>query len=70
MLNLLGTRGSTAHKSIKRLWKEYPTLIDHIGIEHTIDNVKEFSKIHGLHDSSVYNLMKGNIKSHKGWKLA
>lgn len=67
MLNMIGTRSKS--KSAKDRGIIYPAIVDPEGKIYHIDNAAEFSKIHGLHKASLYNVLNGKAYIHKGWKL-
>lgn len=69
MLLLKGTRKSSGN-SIKGMGKEYPLLLSPLNTLHKVDNCKAFSELHGLQQSNLVQVLKGNRASHKGWKLA
>ena len=69
LLNLKNTRKSTGN-SIKGIGKSYPKIQSPEGIVYEIDNGVLFSKEHNLQQSNLYQVLNGNRKSHKGWKLA
>lgn len=69
ILLLKGTRKSTGN-CIKGMGKEYPLLLSPLNTLHKVDNCKAFSELHGLQQSNLLQVLKGNRNSHKGWKLA
>lgn len=44
------------------------TLIDPTGIIHKGKNVREFCKEHGLNNSGIGMVLRGEMKTYKGWK--
>lgn len=69
MLLLKGTRKSSSN-SIKGKGIEYPLLISPLNTLHKVENCKTFSELHGLQQSNLLQVLRGNRTSHKGWKLA
>lgn len=49
----------------------YPTILSPEGVEYTVTNVAEFSRIHNLDSSGLAKVLKRRpqYSSHKGWKL-
>lgn len=56
-------------KTLKDLDKGYPPLISPDGVEYIVENCSQFSKIHGLNNAHVIQVLKGREKQHKGWTV-
>lgn len=64
LLSIKGNRNSAGNRGIL-----YPSILDPEGNAHVITNLSKFAREHNLQASNLYNVLKGNRKSHKGWKL-
>ena len=49
--------------------KNYPNLISPEGVEYEVTNMAQFARDHGLTECSVGKLIRGGMKSHKGYKV-
>jgi transcriptional regulator with XRE-family HTH domain len=48
---------------------DYKTIISPEGVEHTVDNIKQFALYHSIEETSLGRLLRGKIKSTRsGWK--
>lgn len=69
LMLLKGTRASTGN-SAKGKGIVYPLIVSPTGELFNIENCKVFSEQHGLQQSNLIQVLNGNRKTHKGWKLA
>lgn len=59
--------GFAKNKTLKDTNKMYPRLISPEGVPYVVDNCSQFSKIHGLNNAHVIQVLKGKERQHKGW---
>jgi predicted XRE-type DNA-binding protein len=46
----------------------YPNIVSPEGVVYEVDNIRQFSKLHGLDDTHLGKVLNYKAKSHKGWK--
>lgn len=68
LISLNGTRKSSS-KTLSKLVSSPPEVISPTGEIHQILNIKEFTTIHNISNSSLSKLIHSKISSCKGWKL-
>lgn len=56
-------------KHLTKAPKSYPNLFSPDGVEYGVSNMAQFARDHGLSESGVGKLIRGAVKTHKGWKL-
>lgn len=70
---LTGTRGHHKGWHLKEYIKpiDYPSIISPEGVIYTIpfNSAAKFAREHNLTHSLLHRVLKGSLKSHKGWKL-
>lgn len=69
LMALKGTRASVSN-SAKGKGKVYPLIMSPIGELFNVENCKVFAEQHELQQSNLIQVLNGNRKTHKGWKLA
>jgi group I intron endonuclease len=61
------TVGFAKNKTLKDINNGYPRLVSPEGVAYIVDNCSQFSKIHGLNNAHVIQVLKGKERQHKGW---
>lgn len=62
--------GYTPKTTINRQSREWPNFVSPDEIVCPCENLYQFCKAHGLDKGAMQRLVKGQVKSHKGWRLA
>ena len=57
------------NKTLKERGIVYPRLISPTGIYYIVENTSQFAKDHKLNNGHLVQVLKGQEKQHKGWKL-
>lgn len=56
-------------KTLKERGITYPKIISPEGIKYQVDNTSTFAKEHKLNNGHLVQVLKGQEKQHKGWRL-
>jgi hypothetical protein len=57
-------------KTLKERGIIYPKIVDpSTGIAYTVENTSQFAKVHKLNNAHLVQVLKGQEKQHKGWRL-
>ncbi|HDZ9878354.1 TPA: HNH endonuclease [Escherichia coli] len=71
--NLEWTDGKTnceySYARVEAALARHATLLSPDGIKYDIFNVRKFCREHGLNPPSVFEVLSGKRKSHKGWTI-
>ena len=57
------------NKTLKERGIVYPNILSPLGISYTVENTSQFAKEHGLNNGHLVQVLKGQEKQHKGWRL-
>lgn len=66
VLNLLGSR-QMGGKSAKQQGVIYPVILSPDLVQYTVDNAREFARLHGLDKGDLNNMLNMKVASVKGW---
>lgn len=64
---LMSKKGN--RKTSARGISKYSNVVSPEGVEFEVTNAREFARVHGLTQSCVSALLRGDYKQYKGWKL-
>jgi predicted GIY-YIG superfamily endonuclease len=67
---MLLKKGTRLRSFWNRPIKQYPIIKSPEGILFNISNIRKFARDNNLHQSHLGNVLRGIVKSHKGWTLA
>lgn len=56
-------------KTLKERGIQYPPIVQPTGVEYIVENTQQFAKDHSLNNAHLVQVLRGNEKQHKGWKL-
>lgn len=69
LMSLKGNRDKTSGKSALAQGKLYPPILSPEGVTYSVTNIKAFAREHGLNDSHLGRVLRGQATQHKGWVL-
>ena len=60
---------SKVKRALSRRKVAYPCIVSPSGITHSVSDMTNFCRLHGLHQTGMFDLVNGKCRQYKGWTL-